>query len=254
MLRGCDVHLLRRFLKFLFQMDFKCTRIDCAIDDFTKSIEREQFIDACDNDLNHGFQTYGEQWRKTRAKPKGWTVYLGDYGSDKLYRFYNKAVESDGEIDSYRLEGQFRDGNAQVIFNHLVHGKDDCSFLQDIASIVCNGIDFYSGDKKDKVRLDWWENFRNLVKSSDLKLGCGRVKTTIEKSMEWMEKSVVRTMATVEEFYDSTGQDFGEYLNHCLELGRSKIRDVHKTMVKSALAQIGVCDSVPYSEVINGFF
>ena len=255
MLKGCDVYLLRRFLMFLFEMDFNCTRVDLAIDDYTKSIEKDTFIQACDNDLHHGFQTYGEQWQKTRKKPKGWTFYMGSFGSDKLYRFYNKSVESNGEVDSYRLEGQFRDTNAKMIFNHLVQQpKCDRDFLQEIASVTYSCIDFYSGDRDKKERLKWWENFRELVKASDIEIGCGRSKTTIEKSMEWLEKSVIRTLATVEEFYEATNQDFAEFLNASLESGRRKIRDVHKTIVKSALVQIGVNDSVSYQDVCNGYF
>lgn len=255
MLKGCDVGLLRRFLKFLFEMDFKCTRIDLAIDDYTKSIQKDTFIQACDSDLHHGFQTYGEQWQKTRKKPKGWTFYMGSFGSDKLYRFYNKSVESNGEIDSYRLEGQFRDTNANMIFNHLVQQpKNDKAFLRDIASVTYSCIDFYSGERDKKERVEWWENFRDLVKASDIEIGCGRSKTTIEKSMEWLEKSVIRTLATVEEFYEATNQDFAEFLNASLEAGRRKIRDVHKTIVKSALIDIGVNDSVSYQDVCNGYF
>ena len=255
MLRGCDVGLLRRFLKFLFDMDFNCTRIDLAIDDYTKSIEKDVFIQACDNDLHHGFHTYGEQWQKTRAKPKGWTFYMGSFGSDKLYRFYNKSVESNGEIDSYRLEGQFRDTNAKMIFNHIVQQpKSDRNFLQEIANITYSLIDFYSGNRDKKERLDWWENFRNLIKASDVEIGSGRSKTSIEKSMQWLEKSVIRTLATVEEYYDAIGQDFTEFLNTSLESGRRKIRDVHKTIVKSALIQLGVNDSVSYVDACNGYF
>lgn len=255
MLRGCDIYLLRRFFKFLFEMDFKCTRIDLAVDDFTKSIEKQSFIDACDHDFHHGFDSYGEQWQKTRAKPKGWTFYMGSFGSDKLYRFYNKSVESAGDIDSYRLEGQYRDGNAAVIFNHLVlQPKDDVCFLQDIASIVCSHIDFYTGEKENKVRLDWWQDFLDLLKSSHLKLGSGRSKTTLERSFEWLEKSVIRTLATVEQFYEQTGQDFAEFLNASLERGRAKIRDVHKTIVQSALFDLGVTDSISYKDACDGYF
>ena len=255
MLKGCSVGLLRRFMKFLFDMNFNCTRIDLAIDDYTKSIEKDTFIQACDNDFHHGFHSYGEQWQKTRAKPKGWTFYMGSFGSDKLYRFYDKSVESNGQIDSYRLEGQFRDTNAKIIFNHLLQQPNsDRDFLKEIASVTYSLIDFYSGDRDKKIRLDWWENFRNLVEASDIEIGSGRSKTTIERSLEWFQKSVTRTLATVEEFYEATGQDFSEFLNVSLEVGRRKIRDVHKTIVKSALIQLGVNDSVSYVDACNGFF
>ena len=256
MLRGCPVFLLRRLLKFLLEMDFKATRIDLAIDDYTKSLSKDDFITACDNDLHHGFQSYGEQWQKTRKKPKGWTFYMGSFGSDKLYRLYDKSVESDGVIDSIRLEAQLRDTFCIWVMQYLLESKTDSQFLHRIASLTYNGIDFYAGkrDKKDYQVCQWWEDFKVLIDADDVQLLSGRTKTTIEKSMEWVEKSVERTLATIQEFYSELHMDFSEYLNARLESGRAKIRSMHSTQVKSALLDLGINDSVSYDDILNGYF
>ena len=261
MLRGADTYQLRRFIAFLVEMGFKCTRLDIAIDDFTKSLDKLDFISACESDLHHGFKTYGEQWQVTSAKPKGWTFYMGSFGSDKLYRFYDKSVESDGEIDSYRLEGQFRDDYATQIFGFLhACGSTHDKFLKTLVNVVCGYIDFFAGKRgketgKDKfVRCEFWQNFLDFCNSERIDLGCGRSKSSIERSLQWIEKSVARTLATIEEFYEGLESDFGEYLNGLLEAGRRKIRNPHQTQVKSALLQLGVTDSISYKDACAGFF
>ena len=261
MLRGASTYLLRRFIGFLIDMGFKCTRIDLAIDDYTKSLNKSEFVSACDAKVQHGFQTYGEQWQVTAKKPKGWTFYMGSFGSDKLYRLYDKSVESDGEIDAYRLEGQYRDKFAQQIFGFLhTCSNSHETFLKTITNVVCGLIDFYEGKRgketgKNKfVRCEFWQKFIDFVGAEKIELGCGRVKSSLDRSMTWVEKSVERTLATIEEFYEGLGQDFGEYLNDRLEAGRRKIRNTHQTQVKSALLQLGITDSISYQEACEGFF
>jgi len=256
MLSSAPVFLQRRLLKFLLNMNFKTTRIDLAIDDFTKSLLKQDFVDACDNDLHHGFQTYGEFWRKTRAKPKGWTFYMGSFGSDKLLRLYDKSVESNGELDCYRLEAQYRDTTCNSIVTWLVMAESDKKYLQVIGNIVVNSLDFYSGKegKEDFERCVWWQEFRDKLDASDIKVVSGRAKTSIEKTVDWIEKSVERSLATVEEYVLALGQDFTEWLYARLESGREKIRDPHRALVKSALLQLGVNDSVSYDDILNGYF
>ena len=261
MLRGASTYLLRRFIGFLVDMGFKCTRIDLALDDYTKSLNKADFVTACDNEKHHGFQSYGEQWQVTAKKPKGWTFYMGSFGSDKLYRLYDKSVESDGEIDAFRLEGQYRDDYAKQIFGFLhTCSNSHETFLRTVTNVVCFLIDFFEGKRgKEKgknkfVRSEFWQTFLDFAGAEKIKLGCGRVKSSLDRSITWIEKSVERTLATIEEYYEGLGQDFSEYLNSRLEAGRRKIRNTHQTQVKSALLQLGVNDSVTYTDVCNGYF
>jgi DNA relaxase NicK len=67
---------------------FKPTRIDLAIDDYTKSLNWKQFDSAYDAGQAHGFVVVVLQLPKNYSD-NGFTFY-GSKGSDKLYRFYDK--------------------------------------------------------------------------------------------------------------------------------------------------------------------
>jgi len=261
MLKSCPTYLFRRFLKFLVDMNFNPTRIDVTIDDYTKSLTPDLFKQAIKSNFHHGFKKASgfADISPLDEFETGWTIYLGKSGqwrSDKVYRFYNKAVESKGTVDSYRLEGQFTKGYCKGIIEHLVNCPDDKQFLAMVANICVNGIDFYEGTKcrDDFKRLEWWEDFRNKVFATDLKVSAGSVRSTLDRTMTWIEKSVERSLATIEKYYQGLGMDFPEWLYARIEAGRRKIRSIHDTQVKSALLQLGICDSVSYDDIINGYF
>lgn len=233
-LNGCEsTFQLRRFISMLSDLNFKPSRIDLALDDFTKSLTWQNFDDARKAGQAHGFikgrltSSFGDKLGD------GFTYYMGSPSSDKLYRFYDKNVESNGEIDSYRLEGQYRDDWCKSIWSFLVQAADDSDigFHRTIVNCVCSCIDFYDNDH---VSLKWWSDFKHSLKFEGVNVTCGRVKTTVEKSIEWVEKSVETTLAMIENFCDRTTTDFGEWLSARLESGRSRLRSVHNNRVDSA--------------------
>jgi DNA relaxase NicK len=233
-LNGCDnTFQFRNFLCFLGDLGFKPSRIDLAIDDYTKSLAWQSFDDARKAGYARGFikarltSSFGDKLGD------GFTYYMGSTGSDKLYRFYDKFVESNGEIDAYRLEGQYRDDWCKSIWALLVQSASDSDqdFHRTIVNCVCSPINFV--DEND-VPLQWWSDFKHSVKFEGINLTCGRVKTSIQKSIDWVEKSVETSLAMIEDFCDRTTTDFGEWLTKRLESGRSRLRSVHKNRVNSA--------------------
>ena len=261
MLRSAPTYLFRRFLKFLHEMNFNLTRIDLTIDDYTKSLLPDMFKQAIKSGHHHRFKKASGfcDISPHDEHDTGWTIYLGKSGqwrSDKVYRFYNKAVESNREVDAYRLEGQFTKGYCKGIMNHLVNCQTDKQYLDMVANICVNGIDFYKGTKcrDDFERLDWWDMFRNKVFATELEVSAGSVKSTLDRTMKWIEKSVERSLATIEKYYEGLGMDFPEWLYARIEAGRHKIRSFHDTQVRSALLQLGIADSLTYADIIDGFF
>ena len=237
LLNGCATTFdLRRFILMLSQFEFKPTRIDLALDDYTKSLTWQNFDDARKAGQAYGFKKGRLTSSFGDALGDGFTYYMGSSGSDKLYRFYDKNVESNGENDCYRLEGQYRDDWCKSVWACLLAADTDKKFHQTIVNCVCEPIDFYDDDNDvgDKIPLKWWSDFKRSVKSEGINLTCGRVKTSIEKSMDWVEKSVETTLAVIEDFCDRTTTDFGEWLTKRLESGRSRLRSVHKNRVDSA--------------------
>lgn len=248
------VYLVRDFLTLLNEKGFKPTRIDLAIDDYTKSLNWKQFDSAYDAGEAHGFRSCGLSTSKKNCSDNGFTFYMGSKGSDKLYRFYDKEKESDGEINAFRLEAQFRDDWCKSVWKCLLLAQSDSDFHKFIVDMVCSPIDFYHENSQgDKIYLDWWLDFKRLVRSNGSSISCGRVKSSISQSMEWIENQVERTLSTIEMFCERTTTDFYEWLNDRLESGRKKITSFHINSIESALTYLGV-SHLTRDEQLAGFF
>ena len=237
-----------RFLRMLIQWDFKPTRIDIAADDYSKSLSPDTIKQAYSEGLLHGARTCSEvrNW-----SDDGFTIYLGSKKSDKLIRYYNKRVESKGEIDSYRFETVLRDDYAKgfwKILKLVLSNPENCLVEQnyrELLSISLNSIDFYSlsGDKNsEKIYCDWWVEFKKSFDcDSAAKIVASRVKTIVDNSIEWVHKQVEPTLAKIEYYFQETGRDFCEWLNARLESGRSRITNTHINQVDSQIKYDYAC-------------
>jgi len=250
LLSGCDrVFLLMRFLSTLNSVGFKPTRIDLAIDDYTKSISWEQFDAAYDAGYAIGFRECGLSTSKKERKTNGFTFYMGSKRSEKLYRFYDKDVESNGEIAAYRLEVQFRDEWSKSVWQKLLAPKCEKDFHQAIVDCVCTPIDFYVETVDDanfitRIPLDWWASYKKMVRSNGITLSCGRVKTSIDSAMEWVENQVETTLAMIETYLDKTSGSFYDWLMARIDSGRERLKALHLNKVESAYTNWSPPDGV----------
>jgi hypothetical protein len=237
---GCSqVATFRHFLQILDNFSFKLTRIDLAIDDFTKSLTWQHFDLAYDSGTSHGFRECGLTTSKKEKKQNGFTFYMGSKRSEKLYRFYDKSIESGGEIDAYRLEAQFRDEWCRSIWSILLAANTDKEFHRAIVNCVCSPIDFYQEVLQEdntvkKVPLQWWADFKKLVKSDGIFLSCGRVKTSIDSTMQWVEKQVETSLAMIEEYMNTTSDSFFDWFMARLASGKRRLTSIHVNRVQSA--------------------
>lgn len=253
-LDACDsFYILKRFYQFLKEWNVKLTRADVACDDYSKSLAPDVFLKAIENKLNHGFQ----RWRTVRSDDGGFTIYFGAVGSDRMIRYYDKSIESGGEIDAYRFEVVLKDGYASslwdmiclVLFGGGSSNPEDC-LRELLSSIALNSIDFYShevdGDRRSaKIYEQWWLDFKALFNTSQLKVRMARTKTTLDKTCEWIEAQVETSLAMIENFYDRTSQDFAEWINARLESGRQRLTNFHLNKVDSQIC---------YNDAMDGFF
>jgi hypothetical protein len=250
-LSGVDnLSSLRSFLKRLVSLSFRPTRLDLALDDFTKSLTYRHFRNAKDNGHACGYRKHHTILGD--SEHSGFTHYMGSTSGDKLYRFYDKATESNGEIDAYRLEAQFKDDWAKSVWSALVDCDD---FHQTITDCVFAPLDFYQdGEDSEKIPLQWWSDFKQLCGAGSISINCGRVRPSIERSMEWIESQVETTLATVEAFMDRIGDDFCSWLNRRLESGRSRLSSAHRNRIFSALAVLNIPSHISGEELREGWF
>jgi hypothetical protein len=186
---------------------FKPTRIDIALDDYWKSITCEQMSNAIDAKNVAKFNP--DKANVTRNfGAGGFTLNMGSPTSDRRTVFYNKAAESEGELDCHRLEARFRNDLAMSVFKDWVSIEPEnyealsASYL---AATAVGAIDFpdraSNPDEKNVSRLpklDWWQAFLDRV-GEVVVHSRPRVVRSLERTLTWIERQVLRSLVVVRE-------------------------------------------------------
>lgn len=254
-LQGCDkTYLLLRFMRQITSLMFRPTRIDLYLDDYTKSLSFLNIEAAYDANLHHGFDDLIEYRKKKKAIHAGRTLYLGSPQADKMVRIYEKFLESHGEVDAIRLEAQLKDNYCNDAWGFLLRSNEE-TLSQTAVNIAINCIDFYQGDRKNKKRVDWWQKTHDLVNATHIKITCGRLKNSIERSMEWIQHGgVARALATVRNYYGHTTNDFYEWLDSMLDFGQTKQKTCHEAQILEALSLQDIPDWLTRELQLEGCF
>lgn len=195
--------------KFLVDVcDFKCTRLDVALDDFEKRISFDQVRDACEARQYARFGNFLPiRGGNKKRENLGFTVYLGSRQSDKIVRFYDKHAESKGKIKSYRWEGEYREDRAVKVLNQWLLISDE-SFEREspkfLAGTVLGTIEFCDRKKEKNVsrmvRLDWWKAFIEVVGCS-ITHSLKKAATPFDASIRWVMKQVAPTLAMIRKVF-----------------------------------------------------
>lgn len=189
---------LHTFCRTLYQLGAHCTRFDVAIDDYSKSYFNSETLDSTlkagnfsgAHLTNYHTSTYGNG---------GWLYTIAKRGSDKYLRIYNKSVESKGVIDSYRFEVEYKNCRSKHIFEKFCELETD--LLTDFLSYTAVGsfdfIDRTYDERTDRCpRLPWYSAFVESV-GGIIKWSLARVRPTIEKTQDWIEKKVIKSIVVI---------------------------------------------------------
>ena len=233
---------LMRVLRRKYQ--FKCTHNDLTIDDFGRSFLIEEVKQAYDENNFVGFRETGDYREIGRRGSKGKMMSFGRRGSaggGKRIVFYDKCLESDGKIDSIRIELATYGIYAQQSFEQLC----DLPYLcwgDLIGGWISGAIDFVERKgEKDKnpgrrKRLEWWANlvdrFPKLKPSREYK------PDTLEKVKAWFVKQVAPSLAVLlyamnnPESEDVDGE-FWNFFWDAVYDGESRFREKHWYLINS---------------------
>jgi hypothetical protein len=203
-----------KLLKYMCESAARFTRLDVAIDDYTKIItplgvlhylkvprldsevvtHASKFTNVNSGELGSGNQTAD-------------TLYIGSPKSRNYLRIYDKDEESHGEIPAIRWELQCRAESAETL-GPLLAG---CDWRKVIPQRLVSFIDFRAKDKTDvekRTRLAW---FAMLVKdASRANMYSSKAFRTLEDAAEWVIKVVAPTLAAV---FAGTAGDIGEIMD-----------------------------------------
>ena len=236
---------LRKLMRVLRRKcGFQPTRDDLTIDDFSKTFKIEWVKQAADDFHYVGFRNTVDYREIGRNGDGGKQISFGHRGSKgggKRLLFYDKCAESDGKIDSHRIELSCYDHYAKQSFDQLC----DLPYLcwgDLIGGWISGAIDFRKRQgEKDKnpgrrKRLRWWarlvKNFPQLKPSREYK------PDSLDKLKAWFVKQVAPSVAVfIYAMHDSSlaepDRDFWDFFWSAVVDGESRFRDKHHYLINS---------------------
>lgn len=238
----------------------KCTRFDIYYDDYCKTISPEALHVACKRGgvgvprfTNlRGWDEYDLQ----EGKSRGYTVYIGSPKSDKQFRYYDKALESEGKQDCYRLEleakGQYAEKFVPYMLEALGRALECASIAESVAvlrdaykALIKGSISFHQipmGMSQEDLPQNWakrspltwwWEEM--MVGLEAAKLTLNRVKPSLEKAVAWITNQVSATLSVIRMVYHHWGMPFNSWLSTQLDKGDERLGDKHYKMIEEAI-------------------
>lgn len=236
----------------LQQFGFKATRIDCAIDDFSKKITPELLLEKArqGNFARFRYRAVGEhppsyqfyvspQVNSQGEVEEAMTVYFGGKGSDKKFYCYRKDLESKGETDSIRFEARFADEQAHSRFEVLCECYKNRGFRDSLVIVggFCLGaIDFVDrsiGTRLDEhPRFDWWQELEDAL--GGLRIPVPRAVPTVEKIADWSHKQWETSLRIFELVAGTAG--LFEFVGKLVESGTKRIKSRHLALARSAIS------------------
>jgi len=188
-------------LQFLSKLpNVKCSRIDVALDDFSKEIiPYDSMLAACYARQFSGFREGTEigNFGLKEGVRKG-TINMGSRNSSNFYRCYWKP-------DRLRLEREIKQKEANANFWHLV----ECSLLplktfgRMLAKLAIGSIDFVervtpdtSVREKNIARCDrfpWWQSLIDKI-GEGVRLKIAEPLHPVQDSLNWVDKAVFATL------------------------------------------------------------
>lgn len=237
--RVVSVPRMRAILEILlidYQADI--TRLDIALDDYTKLIDKRWIEEAFANGNVARFAYLDIRMpKRLGVADNGFCVYMGSPQSDKRVRFYDKSVESNGETDCHRWELQLRGERAKSAVREFVQidrnaGELMASFLSGCVVGAVDFVDHESGDRLSRRnRLAWWNEFVERV-GACVRVAIPAVRRTIRRTIDWIEAQVETSLAMCREYMGNTA--FQDWLYRKLEEGKRRFNDVHLAILSTS--------------------
>ena len=226
------------YLRYAYALE--CKRIDIALDDHDRIASLDD-VRAASVDGNYAYVHRSKIIQEgPRKGVKGETIYFGSPKSDKLLRIYDKTVESNGEIDAIRWEAQYRDEKANMIFYRWLDFQPndlDAASSSFLASVVTGCVHFC--DRTDDEAhidrcplLDWWAVFLEHT-SQGIRIPCVKKVPLLQRSLDWLQKSVFPTIAMVSAIFKD---GFDAWLESCLHEGDSRLSSKHNNIILMSAA------------------
>lgn len=229
-------------------------RVDLALDDYTGTLSnyREKMRAECKNHNYSGFRKYREIASGDSAESgEEKTLYLGRRKSRTFVRIYDKRRKvGDKEVSFCRFEREMTSGYASAAFNSLGEALQkgltnlnlSIEISQWIKERLIGGIRFLSKTSTHLDRMQdfgWWSEFCDWVSKVRDVIKPEVPVRTLEKTEQWVEKNVTRSLAMLFHLHIENGID---WLLHLVEVGLQKMSSPDRAAVEAARVRAGLPD------------
>jgi hypothetical protein len=208
-----------RLLSECEQIGGKATRIDLAYDDFTRQLLDLDMVNVAAHEGNYfGFKNFARHAKFRRTK--GETLMLnhgytfgepGSTGSGKQVVFYDKNLQSKGQVNSIRIESRFFKQRADVIVQALTTAPNMIVLSSKANALIAGSIDFRRRTNNNDrhadryPRLEWWERVVNALSHSTINVT--RPIHPLMKSAAYHRFAYAKTLAAISTQADKQGWD-----------------------------------------------
>lgn len=217
---------LKRMIVKLDELGFTGARLDAALDVPTSMLTMDQVHAAAAAGHYRGFRRhYPHRPQYRTGQVIGSQVNFGLRENGVLERWYDKGLESKGEIPKTRGELEVHGDKAKLLWSHLVAAcREDAppdAFEKLLGQVVVGHIDFTdrSGAHRhaDRFsRLDWWQKI--VDKIGAVKLRIHKAEVPLERFLLWLPGCVAGKLAAAEMFLDSIGQDSKQFFDRLMQM------------------------------------
>jgi hypothetical protein len=251
-----------RITTYLKRVGFECTRIDCALDDYSlEAVPVGEMVRAYDAGNGYYFRNYKLiESRKGFNNEREITHYFGS--RQKLVRVYvHKFSEN---VDCMRYEAEFHGKTSKLIFEQLSSFERGYTIYHDVESnsiesinsgvssfdipddlldaeisrllsaFALGAIDFRDRKGKEKVavrdskRLDWWQSFISLFAGFAYRPRFTTEGRTVKKSIDWLYRQVAPTLAAIRRGVHHS--DWIAFLNTITVKGSERMGAFHRLL------------------------
>lgn len=198
----------------------------------------------------------------------GSTFTFGSRESDIYHRIYDKGAQMKKyDVPWWRMEQERKARQAQAIVNALI----ECEYNEEkIRQLLINsitghisfvdrkGVSKETGREKNIERckpLSWWSSFLQFISSTPVRFSLPAPQKTLDKSVSWIDKQVVTTVAMIHETFGE--REFQRMMREWLKNGRSRFTESHNSIIRlgrklrSSLSLLPQPPQVPQAQLVG---
>nr|ABN12951.1 hypothetical protein [Johanseniella A1345] len=220
-----------------FSYNFKCTRIDGKLRDYSRRKTPTQIADEARAGNVARVKKYYQCGEGNVGQQSIDTCYLGSRKSEKFLRIYDaKPVHC---IDAVDWELQCRDANADIFFQYLTdisnvesENRIEC-VARLIASAVLGAVEFIH--RQEGVRLsrqqrqEWWEAMIDEA-GGQIRFSIARQSVTVTRVLDWLQRQVITMMSALSQGLGVT--NFNKWFESNMDRSVERFSRTHEALIQ----------------------